>query len=49
MEYEIEKQNNVYRIYSVYEPQSTIGYEATLEDAEIRIKELEKLYNNIDN
>ena len=40
MNYEIEKQGNLYRIYNTNEPQITIGYEATLEDASARIKEL---------
>lgn len=40
MNYEIEKQGDLYRIYNTNEPQITVGYEATLEDARSRIKEL---------
>ena len=42
MGYKIEKANSMYRIFSEYEPAVTIGYESTLEDAEVRIEELEK-------
>ena len=41
MAYKIEKINNLYRIFSEYEPQITVGYESNLEDAELRVKELE--------
>lgn len=41
MGYKIEKVNSMYRIFSEYEPAVTIGYESTLEDAELMIKELE--------